>query len=451
MQNKKTLLLLAVLMLIAFAPSVMAKTYSVVVDDYWFAGEGNIKSELETAIREKFPDCRIQYASDMSENRGLDMILTRSDKVDVFMVHSENGFLNQIQEKGMFYDLSGIPAVQSQVSAMYEVFQSALCKEGHIAAYPMEIYIGPVQSWDIITAEQFGYPDLVKPDTLEDLYQLMELYGNDEETFDDRAALLYINKYPLLQLSMELYESNMLSTQKHVSYDTPEFRALLHKAMQYQDHGWQGQTIKNRIMDSISQMDAYNLLTSNPHRTKQHYLLKMDQNTQPHAGVSLSCVVINPFSQHTSEAEAIVSFLVSKQLQANKMLMVPDAQVPVINDNYLEEISAKQEEIKGIETAIQKAQDVEGAQLENLLRNLRQQLTNIENERKYLISQEKIDWYQMDIAPYLFLRGNTPYESKQWDENRSSLIYQLMGGALTEENFITEMENRLRLIRMENQ
>jgi len=177
----------------------------------------------------------------------------------------------------------------------------------------------------------------------------------------------------------------------------------------------------------------------------------MDQNTQPHAGVSLSCVVINPFSRHTSEAEAIVSFLVSKQLQADKMLMIPDAQVPVINDNYLEKISAKQEKIKGIETAIQKAQDVEGAQLKNLLRNLRQQLINIENERKYLISQEKIDWYQMDIAPYLFLRGDTPYESKQWDENRSSLIYQLMGGALTEENFITEMENRLRLIRMENQ
>ena len=156
----------------------------------------------------------------------------------------------------MFYDLSGIPAVQSQISAMYEVFQSALCKKGHIAAYPMEIYIGPVQSWDIITAEQFGYPDLVKPDTLEDLYHLMKLYGNDEEKFDDRTALLYINKYPLLQLSMELYESNMLSTQKHVSYDTPEFWALLHKAMQYQDHGWQGQTIKNRIMDSIGKMDA---------------------------------------------------------------------------------------------------------------------------------------------------------------------------------------------------
>ena len=72
-------------------------------------------------------------------------------------------------------------------------------------------------------------------------------------------------------------------------------------------------------------------------------------------------------------------------------------------------------------------------------------------ERQYLISADRIAWYQQEVVPHLFIRGATPYESSQWAENRDALIYQLMGGSLDEAGFIREMDSRVRLIRLESQ
>jgi hypothetical protein len=427
-----------------------ADTYRITVDGYWFQGEGAQKKELEAAIRQQFPGCRIQFADDLSENKVRDMILTRSADVDVLMIRSEHGFLAQMVEKGMYSDLSDVSLVQERVAAMYDVLRQAITHAGQIAAYPLEMTIGPFQRWDAALAAQHGLRE-EKPATLEDVNALMQAYGDHDRLFDGRTALMYVNAYPLLHLSLDLYDAHMLAAESMLAYDTPLFRGLLQQAMRLRDESWRSEVIKQRMLDSVNQLSAHDILTTNPLKETELFLLRLNASTPPSAGVALTCAVVNPLTGHPEEARAVVAWLAARQTPAEQMLMMPSAQQPLINAHYEEELAQKQADIAAMEAAVDRAEGAERTQLENVLPQLRQQLEYMARERQYLISADRIAWYQQEVVPHLFVRGATPYESSQWAEIRDALIYQLMGGSLDEAGFIREMDSRVRLIRLESQ
>ena len=72
---------------------------------------------------------------------------------------------------------------------------------------------------------------------------------------------------------------------------------------------------------------------------------------------------------------------------------------------------------------------------------------------RYTVSAEDIAMYREQVAPYLVVTGQTPL--KTWDKEGKNEFYSLrdqyMQGALTLDQFVKEMDKRLRMMQLEDE
>lgn len=439
-------LVLLVVMLCSSLFHASAASKSVVIN---FSLNSKDEAELQAYIKERFPGCKLKINNNVFGNAIVDMVLTKGHDADVLLVSSQAGLLQSLIKKDFYHDLGSIPGVKEKVNSLYPQLQDLVHKEGEIAAYPLHIELGPLMSWDAILANKLGLPDKA-PENMLEIIHLMRQHPEIELDWKIYTIMYDGGENPLLQPFAQHYDLHMLREQGQLAYNTPTFRETVKEVLALSQQvdaehgGW-------FVLGFNPSTSASTLLSFNPRSTATYHVVSLNQESKPVIGLEASCLMINPFTKNREAAEAVLSFMISRQDPVDLMGMSPDAQQPLQNPNYekeIESINARIDKVQAyIDSPKTSLEDREVFKLQ-LADNLAKK-EHIEAAGAFLVSADSIAWYREQVAPFFYLRGNTAFETDTWLRNQSSLFYQVMGGAIGLEEFITQLDQQSHMIALE--
>lgn len=407
------------------------------------------EAELKVYIKEKYPDCNLKVNTDMFGNAIQDMILTRGGDADVLMVSSKTGLLQSLIEKGFYLDMNSLPEIKEKIDSLYPQLQALVRKDNQIAAYPMQIEIGPIMTWNSDLAQKLMIADK-PPESMLDTIELVRAYPEVDLDGKTYTVMYDGGNNPLLLPFVQFYDLHMLSLQGELAYSTTFFKEniaavlKLSREVDSEDGGW-------FLVGFVPSSSASSILSFNPRSATTYHVIPLNQERKTVVGLEANCLLINPFTQNRGIAEAVVSWMIAHQDPVDFMGMSPAAQQPIANPDYEKNIDDINGQIEKVQAYIDSPnRSLEEREIFNL--QLSEKLAKkeyIEEKGAYLVSADAIKWYQEQVAPFFYTRGNTAFETDTWFRNQSSLFYQVMGGAIGTDKFIMQLDQRARLIALE--
>ena len=177
--------------------------------------------------------------------------------------------------------------------------------------------------------------------------------------------------------------------------------------------------------------------------------LGLDEGMQPLVSTDVTVAFVNPFSQNRDLA---IEYLecASEQVDAiMRITMMPGENEPVLNPYFEETLESYDEQIASLETQLLNAEEVDKQALEATLEEMQGYRDDFEKNNRYNASEESIAAYRevagyMVVSTYLGMDSET---SNEYYEQRN----QYINGAITLDEFIRNIDQKLQMIVLEGQ
>jgi hypothetical protein len=352
-------------------------------------------------------------------------------------------------------ELSGSAEVMEAVQSMYPVIAGAVTRDGKLYGVPVRMS-GETFGLNRALWEDLGFAEDEIPTTF---YELIEFAANwdpaeypEINLFDQSSS----HKELLLGRLNDLYIAYQSKQGQALDFDTELYRKLI-KAMD----GMEDQDFSDMEAGDEEEFWSRETLFNTYIPIGQYYsgweheamILPLDEGLEPVIPVSLDVLIINP---RTTRPDQTLMYLASCvkyfDPESANISMFPDHNEPVPNNSYDQMVKSMQENLaisqKQLETA--KPEDVAG--IKEMIKYEEEWLANPEANR-FNVSAEQIENYRTNIAPYLHVMEQTPFQ--QWDSNGRNEFYDMMrqylDGAIPAEQYAKEVSMRLRMMALEAQ
>lgn len=400
----------------------------------------DVQSRIESEFRSSYPDVEIvwQYASgDIKQ-----AMLFQDSTVDIYFVSSRFGDLQNLTEKGYYMDMSSSALITERVALLHEKFMPLVTNGTIIYAYPWSVTMGPMCSWDNDVAEAVSLPSPADKIAIADMIE----WERDVTMLDDPDyAFIYDgSNNSFIGSAFDIYKYRMLATTGVLKYNTKEFRELLARLDAYTTETDPENDPKYVVCGSSGPISGYNL------QSVQSFLpMTIHREDTPVIGAYLNCILINPYSEHTEAALALVETIATYQdkLEFAAMSTVIE---PIMDTDYDEKIAGYQQQIEQYQSWIAAGGDYEQYRdfFEDEIARYERQIAT---QCQYLLSQEAIDYYQQKILPYVFLLGSSIYETSDIEIELFKTYSQYTYGIIDGDNFLEKMDNKLMMMAEEQQ
>ena len=381
--------------------------------------------------------------------------------VDVLQMDSGYSPVTQLIDKGYALCLSDDPAIAEIAAKMYPCLTEPFTRDGKLYAVPINMYcdgLGVNQN----VMEQLG---LTLDDIPTNLYDLLDLLENWEADYGDEFSDIVPFSEMSLKSSMvyrimNMYVAYATKQGGQLSFDTDLFRKLMEKLEKIdfstisQDYDETNEAANDEWWSKDSLFYYSGDVTSPRYYTdNKPIVLALDKGLDPVAEVNPTVLMINPKSAHVEQAvQYVAEYLQNLDDYNTKYAFFPDMNEPTVDPHYEEYLKDWQDSLAQAKTSLDTADPSEKKDMENYIEYLQKRIDN-PDESRYIVSAANIALYREQVAPYLFVTGKTVLNTYDKDGNNEFYTQQEMylDGALTLDQFIKEIDKRVRMMQLEDQ
>ena len=381
-----------------------------------------------------------------------------ADVVIIMFVVIVNSVLGVVQEAK---SEEALEALQEMSAA-----QSKVMRDGKLYGLPVSLYTSGM-GVNADTMEKLGLTQDDLPTTwLEFLdFAANFYYDYGEENAD--VALMDLNmRRPLFQMICKQYVAAQLRDTGSISFDTPLFRKLMQalEAIDFTeldpyevkgDKVWEGDDAnefyeKQQLFTSYAEATPRSMGQSGYGSVNQPLILSLDGETEPIVPVSMTVMIVNPRSTRIDQAAAyLTAYAGHYEAETENIMFFPDQNDPVPNSYYEVQKQSYEESLQDLDSRIEKADESEKASLRDNREQIQGFLDELENQRMS-VTEEMIQAYREQVAPYLYVTPQTPLTNPDSSAELDTLTRQYLDRAIDLDTYIREMDQRVRMMMLED-
>lgn len=395
------------------------------------------------------------------------MFLTGSVPADIMAINV-NGFdLDKLIQKGYLADLSASGQVKDYLSAFAPNLSKAFVQDGKIYALPTSLILFPVHA-NSKAFEEIGQPVPTSLDGLTTLTEewmagLMEDHPNFN-LFSDGGNY----KRTLTYQVIEKYIANKLGAGEDLVFDTPAFRGLMERVANIDfgdyatDPDWEdpaGMSALEEFWNRTSILEtgmgyepryATNRNRGSNDNPQTPITLSIEEGQMAYADADLNLLVVLSSSKNIDTAVRFLGAFTGKIDPVDKAAFNLDARDPIPNPNYDREMADLDKTLKVIESNYAKAEGAEKSNLEESLKYFKEHYEHMRKEGMFLATAQDLENIHQMIS-HLYVNSGLGNAQRRIFYDNYELMDQYQDGAISLDQFIRQMDDKLRLVRMEYQ
>lgn len=308
--------------------------------------------------------------------------------------------------------------------------------------------------------ESLGLTEDDLPTSLPELYDFAANWVWDYGEEHPEISLFDLGSYSsqlLYSLLLNDYIAYMQKQGGELVFDTPVFRRLMEgfsaidfeEILSVQDQDEDTYWTPNALF-STSMSVGY--LGYQDERFQPLYL-SLEEGGEPFIGMNLNVMTINPRTKRMDQALLYVSeYLDNLDKTSANIVLFPDHNDPVENDYYQSNLEDMQESLAKMQESLENASEENRAEIEQQIQWQEESIADWENYR-YSVTAEQIADYRENVAPLIyvirqnvFLNADTSATSEI-----NKLLMQYIEGAVNLDSLVRELDQRVRLMQLEDQ
>lgn len=440
---------------------VLVRNYSAEFSsDVYLNVYGSWADSGRILFSQRYPDIPVYDSADYYDSMESinQAMVSGSNALDVLTMNVDYSSFLTMRDKGYCADLSAYTDLVEMVDRMYPCFSDVVKKDGKLVGVPVSAY-----SWgwyvNNSVMETMGLTMEEIPTNFVELCGFItDFNDNRAEDCDENVTLFDIGgdvKSYLFGEALEMYLGWCAAEGRDVTFNTPEFRAVMTAVENVRTDNLKVSDWENDVYYEPLLMNGYTLVGDfGGYRDYSTFLpLSLTADIPFRTGVSVSVMFINPRS---ANMEAAVNLLRCKleALEDNEAYtLFTDKTEPVNNPYYDEWMDWTNQFIEQLKEQIAGAEDeAMRRELQESLDFELEYLEKYEEQNRYTISPSGIAHYRDELAPVMYVRTPNFTTSTQDDATSelNTLISRYMDGQITLDQFIREADNKMMMIRMEN-
>lgn len=439
---------------------------------------GLFSDDVATAFMREHPE--IPLIMDMNsldmEQFAQGMVSGAQDGADLFALWLSYSNFEALCQKGYAGDLSGSAALTEAIAQMYPQVRELLQKDGKLYAFPR-----------YLSGTSFGYcPKLFEKIGLSEA-DVPKNYG-ELLAFIDRWEAEYAEQYPeltlfenpdKLDLKGELFGaifSNYVydceRRGEELRFDTPRFRDLLSRLENTDFSGFK-QPTPEESQGASSGVVAVTMVSSSDGEIQNTALftryqdavlsdynfdngyepmpLALDADSDPLIAVDLGVLMLNAASPNADLALQFLEYYAQHMPAALRANLMPAANEPVRDPAYDATRADLQNQLDELNEALEKARGTAGEQELKLQVESMEKTLEMIKKQEYRITQEDLDEYRARFDSLYFSRGNVFTAGSEESKNEmGTLVQRYADGQLPADQFIKELDKKVRMMAAEN-
>ena len=420
----------------------------------------NYNSAMEAArvaFQQAHPEVEVVLAQ--SPGDVVQSMMTQVTTPDIYTLSVSSPEYSAVFGRGYMAELTGSEILSDFAAAVYPAIQEMIQKDGEVYGLPLEAYGFGDLSYSPEAFERLGLTEEDVPANWMDFFDLLgrlpDYLENDPDvTVFETYLTVGDLRYMLFSALMDSYMLYISQPENEFSFDTPLFRELMaaFEAVDFEALGVSEEGSGDYVYNAESTMFYTYGSSFSPYVTgdvPQMLYLGLDEGMQPLVSTDVTVAFVNPFSQNRDLA---IEYLecASEQVDAiMRITMMPGENEPVLNPYFEETLESYDEQIASLETQLANAEEVDKQALEATLEEVKGYRDDFEKNNQYNASEESIAAYRevagyMVVSTYLGMDSET---SNEYYEQRN----QYINGAITLDEFIRNIDQKLQMIVLEGQ
>lgn len=418
------------------------------------------------AFADKYPQVPVYSVNgDCSDAEMLSLTMNAGqDAPDVLTMGVAYSPFDTLKDKGYCADLSAYPALKEFADQLYPVYREALSGDkGEIWAVPMNAYSYDGYFINRYVMEEMGLTVEDIPTNFVELCEFATRW-NDEfvDQYPDFALLEYTEHYKerIFRMMVEGWAAYCEAKDMALKYDDPIFREMI-AALEKMEVKELDASMKRTDPEKSEYKQA--LIWSNASVvgswadfTKEdsdriYIPMTLTKDTEDIEGVYLSIAFINPKSQNKELAAEYLAYQLEALSATEKAVLLTTHAKPVERENYQTLVEEAQKNLEGLEKGLAESKDEEKKDWEALVAEQKAYMARLP-ERRWRISEAAIRSYVDVVLPGVYIRTPNLFDYGQQGEavDMESLVSRYTAGQISIDQFIRELDGKLRMMQMED-
>ena len=430
------------------------------------ANEGGTTKHM--AVVAEHPELNVTLASEYPQTMEelTTAMVSGTGSMDVLCLTTSYNPVERLIDKGYAADLSGYPELMAVAGRMDPRFTQSVMRDGKLYALPVALSTNTL-GVNAEAMEKLGLTESDLPATWLEFLDFAANYYYDYGEENADVALMDLNmRRPLFQMIRDQYVAAQLRDTGSVSFDTPLFRKLMQalEAIDFAeldpyevkgDKIWEGNDAnefyeKQQLFTRYSEASPRAMDQSGYGRSNQPLILRLDSETEPVLPVIMTVMIVNPRSTRMDQAAAyLTAYAGHYDAETENIMFFPDQNDPVPNSYYEVQKQSYEESLRDVDSRIEKADESEKASLRETREQIQGYLDELENQRMS-VTEEMIQAYREQVAPYLYVTPQTPLTNPESSNELDTLTSQYLDHAIDLDTYIREMNQRVRMMMLED-
>lgn len=403
----------------------------------------------------------------LSQEQMATLFLTGNIPADLINISAQSFDVDKLIEKGYLTDLSANEKIKGLVSTLPPNLVKYFLKDDKVYVIPSNIMVTPV----VVYPARFEAVGLKVPTSLMELLDVVEEWvdGKGEE-FPD-YSLFGANesmKANLRQFIFDRYISNALGQSDELSFDTPIFRALVER-LEGIDYGDYDQDMSGRQMDQSyfqemfekKQLIEINIGFDLNHMvTRKRYeredgisksvVLSIDGDTPGFIENDINLLMALSTGKNKDIAVEFLGHYVDKMNPVVKAALNPNQTEPIENPFYEQTNEMFEKHIATLEAQLKTAEGADKSNLEMTLEATKAEQNYQREQNQFIATSDDLKYVHSYLTHVFIVTGRANAQRAAYYDNYD-LRQQLFEGAISLDQYIKQIDDKLRLVRLEYQ
>jgi len=421
----------------------------------------NYNSAMEAArvaFQQAHPEVEVVLAQ--SPGDVVQSMMTQVTTPDIYTLYVDSAEYSAVFGRGYMAELTDSEILADFAAAVYPAIQNAIVKDGEVYALPLEMFGRARLSCNPAALTQLGLTEEDVPANWMELFQLLQrLPEMLEEAPEVNVFESYMTQSDARQMLfsalMDDYMLYISQPENEFSFDTPLFRELMaaFEAVDFEALGLSEEYEDDlyAIVQDRADTLFYGYGSFDPTVSSEPPMLclALDEGMQPMADTMVMVAFVNPFSPNRDLAIEYLECAAEQVDAIMRIAMMPGENEPVLNSRFEEALKNYDAQIASLEAQLENAEEVDKQALEAELKEMKDSRESYEKDSRYTASEESIAAYR-EAAQYMTVGMYMGMDSETASEYYAQQN-QYLNGAITLDEFIRNIDQKLRMIVREGQ
>lgn len=375
--------------------------------------------------------------------------LVKEDQMDAGIVTLGVSGFGQMMASGECEDLSAYPELAAAVDRMYPPFRNAVMADGKLYGVPLAA-VSWGWGYDPSTLAAIGLEEDDLPTNLIDLCAFITEWNNGlMDRYPDVALFAYVDDTRAFVLGemISRYAAWCEATYGMLTFDTPEFRALLSAARnmscdRIDARASDGVFTRCLLFNDMPGVGYFGWTSAAREGYAAYLPMAVAPGLAPVELVSLDVAFIPAGIDDAEAAVEMISFLLEEADPGVKATLFANVTEPVAYADYDEVVAAAGAQLDWLHMARDEATGDERAQYDVLIAEQEAYMRDVMPGLQWLVSADDLEFYRQRVAPHMYvMRRNCVSD---WTSGSYEVCYDLLQrfayGALTEDQLIAELQ-----------